>query len=536
MNKGYYIFFFYFTLTLLCVSIMSCNVKKMSNELLYSEMKIEDHPDSVLAILSSFNTDNISSQEKALYGLFMTMASYKCSQPLPSDTLINYSINYFRKHKDLRRLAYSHYYKGATCFARNQLRSATQSLKTAESMAEDIQNDTLCCRIYDLLSFINNKIGNIAAGIKSGDDEAVARGYLTAASNYSTIGEVDSMYAYMLKAIKFSGRDSIFKSQVLSVVASCYANAGDDSIAEVQAKYSLRLHENHFAYYVMGKIRHNQGRYDNAKYYWEKALTTKNLRWKQQIIKVIAKYTASNEHYKEAYSLLNDSLQSVISHQDLKDYQGATEIQDNFMFEKEKSIQERKFSLMIILIIIFLIFLAFLYFRKLLKTKTMGSIIKQLKSQKKQQQLKISSYESERKANMLLGKQLTTYKKKLKRAEIEIVRKESQFNELNTKQSDILAKGFELYYQVLNKENLSIYSNEELNALIHYFTITHHDVTTSWEQLYIGLTPRQTVFLIVDYLLKSDIKSICMVWGTTPSGVRMQKLRISKKRNGTQEA
>ena len=217
----------------------------------------------------------------------MTMASYKCSQPLPSDTLINYSINYFRKHKDLRRLAYSHYYKGATCFARNQLRSATQSLKTAESMAEDIQNDTLCCRIYDLLSFINNKIGNdslsiaytkkhIAAGIKSGDDEAVARGYLTAASNYSTIGEVDSMYAYMLKAIKFSGRDSIFKSQVLSVVASCYANAGDDSIAEVQAKYSLRLHENHFAYYVMGKIRHNQGRYDNAKYYWEKTLGGNN--------------------------------------------------------------------------------------------------------------------------------------------------------------------------------------------------------------------------------------------------------------------
>ena len=91
------------------------------NELKTAERIMDVYPDSALNILNHLNHREYKSpSDRALYGLLLFQALVKNTRPLQSDSLINFSINYYQKVSDNPHLAKSYFYKAR--FLRRNLR------------------------------------------------------------------------------------------------------------------------------------------------------------------------------------------------------------------------------------------------------------------------------------------------------------------------------------------------------------------------------------------------------------------------------
>jgi hypothetical protein len=99
---------------LLCLSFAACSL--LPNELKHAESLIESAPDSALHILQHLSPDKYTTDEsRALYGLLMIEALDKKSLPLEPDSILDFSINYYKQSKNNNRLAACYFYKGRAC-------------------------------------------------------------------------------------------------------------------------------------------------------------------------------------------------------------------------------------------------------------------------------------------------------------------------------------------------------------------------------------------------------------------------------------
>lgn len=126
-------------------------------ELHEADSIIEEHPDSAFRIVDNINLRELSGDaDIALYGLLRTEAAYRCYQPAHSDSLIERSIEYFSRKRDIPRLVRSYFYKGITTYDNNH-NKALECIKKAETLAKKLNDNTLNHKIYEGLVMINDR-------------------------------------------------------------------------------------------------------------------------------------------------------------------------------------------------------------------------------------------------------------------------------------------------------------------------------------------------------------------------------------------
>jgi hypothetical protein len=82
-------------------------------ELKTADRLIETSPDSALQILQQISPNLYKSPSNhAYYGLLFVRAMDKMLIPLKTDTLLDYSLNYYLTHHDNEQLATCYLYKG----------------------------------------------------------------------------------------------------------------------------------------------------------------------------------------------------------------------------------------------------------------------------------------------------------------------------------------------------------------------------------------------------------------------------------------
>ncbi|MCR4602917.1 MAG: hypothetical protein K5683_05230 [Prevotella sp.] len=98
-------------------------------------------------LLSNVDVSLLSEEGRAEYNLLETMVNVKKQRgDLLSDSLIATSVSYYNRHGDQWHRASAYYYRGVVNHAKKQYVDAIKYLKTAEALAEPLDDEPLSMR------------------------------------------------------------------------------------------------------------------------------------------------------------------------------------------------------------------------------------------------------------------------------------------------------------------------------------------------------------------------------------------------------
>jgi len=100
---------------------IACQENRIRTDLLTADSIMDKNPDSAYVLLSKItDAEKLEDRDKALFLLLNTQAKWKTGRDITQDSLLNFSIDYFKNGHDKVRLAKSYYYKGIVCQETNR--------------------------------------------------------------------------------------------------------------------------------------------------------------------------------------------------------------------------------------------------------------------------------------------------------------------------------------------------------------------------------------------------------------------------------
>ena len=124
-------------------------------EIKTAERLIETAPDSALQILRNVNYDkSLSAADRASYGLLLFEALDKTYQPLKPDSVLNFSIDYYKRKRNSEKLAKGYFYKGRSYNYAYQYENATKFYMLALDNLKGSKDYNLLAKIYSDLGDI----------------------------------------------------------------------------------------------------------------------------------------------------------------------------------------------------------------------------------------------------------------------------------------------------------------------------------------------------------------------------------------------
>ena len=137
-------------LLLLLAALFGCGSRtRVSARLDALDTLVTEHPDSVLAVLSSLSVDSLTGdEERAHYGLLLTMAHDKLYHPHTSDSLMVRVSDYYDRHGSSHERALAHFYLASVCRDLGRQPDMLRHLLRAEFYGEDGDDANLLSMIY----------------------------------------------------------------------------------------------------------------------------------------------------------------------------------------------------------------------------------------------------------------------------------------------------------------------------------------------------------------------------------------------------
>lgn len=158
-----------FICSLLVVIMFACADSRDSFKLLTdADRLMESNTDSALTLLNCIDTaaDLREDGRKALYYLLLTQAQYKKYHPATADSMLNFSLEYYKRIGDEEKYARTYYYMGMIAFEQKQYEKSIQLLKDGLKIAEKLDNDELISKYYESMCEINNVAGNYTQALE----------------------------------------------------------------------------------------------------------------------------------------------------------------------------------------------------------------------------------------------------------------------------------------------------------------------------------------------------------------------------------
>ncbi len=283
-------------------------------------------------------------KDRAYYSLLKYQLQFRFqyennSYPV-NDNLIDYSIAYYLKNTDKRKLALSYYLKSRT----SKDRDAIIYLKKAEEAIKEINDDFLKTRITYHISIINTKNENYSSALRYGlaavehckktnDYETLSWCYITLSYIYNNMSKSDSCIFYVYKSLE--NLDKIPQEQMSYVytnLASCLENI-DTINAKEYALKSLEIRKSNNAYQILAKIARDNKDYKLSEAYLNEALKySPSIDWEAFILYELAQTKTLMGQYEEAARIskevhrLRDSVEFLHAQDSIKELQMAADI------------------------------------------------------------------------------------------------------------------------------------------------------------------------------------------------------------------
>ena len=510
---------------------------------------IEDKPDSAKSILEKVIEINLTESGQAEYGLLKTIADYKTFGTIKNDSLISACIAYYDRHGDDWHRGRAYLYRGALRMYRTHdipnaildtividhdtlvagkvppgyHQDAIKDLKTAETIAEDVDDEKLKNYAYELMAYTNISFRDyprvlmysnkwLNSSIKLNDSVKILRGLFLCASIHNRMGQTDSATVYTKKGLELAKHadtwlpayEDYFEKAEIYLTLGIIKNAED----------SLKAWEEITGYQTKAKALKEQGKYEEAirqaKLGVEHSDQLNSLRcW--EILYEIYNLTGDKEQasfakmqtYNGMYGLGRMNTQMSDWQKNLEDERQTKELSHRL------SGMQRLIIALIVIVAIAIVVGIWWHRRKVRKlsfrldedTRRISDLRTMI------EQLEKSGADS--------GQEMARLKEEL----------ESRMERI----SGTLLIGTQMYNQLQQRQCIAEATAKELQCLVDYFAQLRPKRWQEWERKYKGLSTAQYVFLIMQDDLHYDDEAIAAALNVKRPSVRSMRSRIKER-------
>jgi tetratricopeptide (TPR) repeat protein len=464
-------------------------------------------------------------ETRAYYNLIATRLLYREDKPIRNDSLIDFSISYYRKSGNSAKLAECYYYKGGICEDRGNTKEAIDYLKKGEYLSKGLKDLNIIHKIDELLASVNENHNEYAVSLhyakkalalsrKAHNANWTANALQYIAVDYNNLGKNDSALAYFDQAknlIKYASPSS--QADYYSNLASVFSN--DTTLSKEYIRKAEKIVLNSTTYLALSNLYERRKEYVQTIAMLDKAWPITPLDHRPWILKRKAgiddkegEYEEAGILYRKAYDL-QDSIYSITREKDLSKLQIDYAYQIR-MLHARQTLSYMIIALIVVVLIGFLIVLLIIFYRKYNFVEERRSVM--------EKQALINFYQGQ---IIKLTKNGENTKKKIAELHLKI-------NQLAKDQTAVYHQGKQLYDDLRNGGTTVSWDKDNFARFIEYYRLDHLELINTIETHYENLSSKNTFFLILQNEKTSNDETM-RIMGISAGAIRMINHRIKMK-------
>jgi rRNA maturation endonuclease Nob1 len=505
---------------------MSCRGHITYSKLVNADSLLRhDLIDSAYNKLKSIDTYYLDNKSDSMYyNLLLTQAEYRLYKPIKSSAVIDKCISYYEDNGDNEKLASAYYYKGALCHLFGNNNNAVLFFKKAENTAQNVDNIALKHKINQSLSIINNYTGNSNLALyyakktidncnQANNKEWLATAYMNMASVFSFLRQSDSANYYLKKyipLIKYVPEER--KSTFISGIGFYYYRINDYQKSKWYFEKAIKMKPIAESYALLAEILAKEGQSQKAESLYHAALKNSELFFKIDILQSYSEWKYREGKYKQVGEIdkqiinLKDSLTRQRNSETIHQLQVQY---DNRMTENRNKRTILWSAAIISLLVIAIIIFTFYHHRR----------VKRAQREVDNSQALLDAY----------NKKLTELSTECIEKSKEVAEQRKKIDDISKQQSEILAKGHDLYEQISSGGNALTWHKQEFIEFIEYYRLNNHQFLQHLENDYKLMSPSNKFFMILYNMGKTD-NDVKQIMGMTQGAIRTTRSRIKNKK------
>lgn len=556
----------YFISAILLSSFIGCGHQPMTKKLAdIDSLIIQEHYDSARAILNSLNEKTMTEEDKAHYYLLATQLGYITKHPLPSDSLLDIALAYYKKVGNNQKLADAYYYKSVRAEKTNH--NYPQAIlygKEAERLAMNTNDIRLKYKIAESLAFLNGLSGNASIQLQYAQKASaiaqrvqnknwMAYSYNIMSVALANLNQFDSACFYIEKSIPYiESVQYSDKAEFLSNIGLFYKQNNLEK-AKIYFEKALTYEELPSIFEHLADVYYAKGEKEEAYKLYKKALTTVGGVGyeKDNLLHSIISFDLERGNVDEVSKnvdeviSIKDSIINGLRNDTIKDLQLRFDQEVAVNAANERLIRWQWYSGAIVIIGLLLIGL---WLRKRHRLKAVlakrqieiQSLILQVDNKKNE----VTRYES-RIARLQTEQQKDNETKEKLKAQIdELTRQkeeaQSDFLLLSQKMQEWtgsevekLRQGILLMAEVEEGKCVKNWSDDDLKSLVNYYCAVHPVFAKTIYRDHQNLSTRQSLYLMLVDMNKTDDETRAIM-GVAKDSLRSYRFQIKQKANKRQ--
>jgi len=203
-------------LFVILLMLTACNGTRVSEKLnQIDSLIVKEQYDSACVLLKEASEVPMTEEDQAHYRLLATQLGFITNHPLPTDSLLDMAITYYKKVGNHQKLADAYYYKSVWAETKNNYPQAILYGKEAEQLAMNTDNTRLQYKIAENLAYLNGLCRNeqlqlqyakkaLTVAHAAQNKNWIAYSYNNISFAFRNLGQYDSACFYIEKSIPYS--------------------------------------------------------------------------------------------------------------------------------------------------------------------------------------------------------------------------------------------------------------------------------------------------------------------------------------------
>ena len=537
--------------------LAACHNMRVSDRLdQVDSLVVREQYDSAYVVLNNLDGTAMAAEDQAHYYLQKTQLGYLTNQPLPSDSLLDLALAYYKEVGNNEKLADAYYYKSASARLDNDYPQAILYGKEAERFAISSDNTSLKFKIFENLAYLNGLCDNfqlqlqyaqkaLALAQKVHNENWMVYSYNKIGFAFANLDLYDSALVYIEKSIPLLDyvTDSD-KSMFLTNAGHLYKEK-DTKKAKEYFEKALTYEDFPGTYEHLADVYYDEGNKEEAYRIWKIALSKDGIGYdKDNLIHSILSYDIERGKLDEASKHLDeiiaikDSIINVLRNDTIKDLQLRFD-HEVAMHEADKKLMGTQRLLMgLVLVMILMAFYLFIRKKKgealqrehQMQLFAYTSEIDQLKSNKDEALLQIKELESNKDQ---YHQRICQLEEEAKNAEDAIQRLNRDIKNLLNDKAPKLKKGKMLYDHIMEGKTAVEWKNKEEVLFNYYYAAINYrkyNRIIKVERI-AKLSAHNLFFLILKEMGKTE-DEIRAIMALSPEGLRTIKHRTKPVNSG----
>lgn len=533
--------------------LTACHDMRVSDRLNQVDtLIVKEQYDSAYVVLNNLKGTAMTEEDQAHYSLLLTQLGFITDQPLPSDSLLDLALLYYKKVGNNEKLADAYYYKSFRSRIEEDYPQAILHGKEAEQLAFNVNDTRLQFKIAENLAYLNGLCDNdllqlqyakkaLAIAQKIHNKNWMAYTYNKISFAFANLDQHDSANYYIEKSIPlFEYVDNSDKPGYLANIGMLYKNS-DSNKAKKYLEMALSYGEAPGIYENLADIYYLEGKKEEAYKYWKKALSTSGRYDRDDIIHSIIAYNIERGDIDEVSKnvdeiiAIKDSIINKVKNDTIKDLQLRFD-HEVAMHEADKKLMSAQ-RLVMGLVLVMVLMALYIFIRKKkeearerdhqMQLFAYTTEINQLKAYKNDALVQIRELESNKD---LYHQKINQLEEDARNAEDAIQRLNKDIKKLLQDEAPKLKKGKMLYDHIIEGKTSVSWSSKEESLFNNYYAAINYQSYNRLRKVKRAakLSPHNMFYLILKEMGKSD-EEIRSIMAISQEGLRTLRSRTNPK-------